>query len=55
MFSGVFVLRRIAAAHVPAHHAHAQVNPAVTEFYALCADVNIGGLELDLIQMFAFL
>jgi hypothetical protein len=55
MLGGMFVLRRIAAAHVPADHAHPQVNPGVAHFDALCTDVNVGGPELDLIQMLAFL
>jgi hypothetical protein len=55
VFGGVFVLRRIAAAYIPADHAHPQVNPGVAKFDALFTDVNVGRPELDLIQMFAFL
>jgi hypothetical protein len=53
MFGGVLIFGRIAAAHLPAHHAHAQMNPGVAEFYALFANVCFGGGELDLIEMFA--
>src|SRR5580704_6104138 len=31
------------------------MNPGVAEFHALCAHPNVGGSELDLIQMLAFL
>jgi hypothetical protein len=55
MFRGVFVLRRIAASHIPADHAHPQVNPDVAEFHALFTHVGIGSPELDLIQVLAFL
>jgi hypothetical protein len=55
VFGGVFVLRRIAASHIPANHAHPQVNPGVAKFDALFTDVNVGRPELDLIQMLAFL
>jgi hypothetical protein len=55
VFGGVLVLRRIAAPHVPADHAHPQVNPGVAHFHALFADMRAGGGELDLIQMLAFL
>jgi hypothetical protein len=54
MFGGMFVLRRIAASHVAAHHAQAQVNPGVAELYALFTDVLAGGGDFDLIQMLAF-
>jgi hypothetical protein len=55
MFSGVFVLGRIAAAHVPARHTHAQVNPRVAEFYAFFANMRIRGCDFYLIQVLAFL
>jgi hypothetical protein len=55
MLRSVFVLRRIAAAHLPAHHAHPQVNPGVTHFHAFFTDVYVGGRDLDLIQVLAFL
>jgi hypothetical protein len=55
MFGGMFILRRIAAAHLPAHHTHAQVNPGVADLHAFFADVLVCGCDFDLIQMFAFL
>src|SRR5580693_4647824 len=55
MFGGMFVLRRITATHIPADHAHPEVNPGVAEFDTLFTDVDIGGPELDLIQVLAFL
>jgi hypothetical protein len=54
MFRGVFVLRRIAASHIPAHHAHPQVNPGVAKFDALFTDVRAGSRDFDLIQVLAF-
>jgi hypothetical protein len=54
MFGGVSVLGRIAASHVAAHHAQAEVNPGISEFYALFTDVLAGGGDFDLIQMLAF-
>src|SRR5260370_32853292 len=54
MFGGVLVLRRIAATHLPAGHAHAQVNPGVTDLDAVFTDVLLGRRDLDLVQMFAF-
>jgi hypothetical protein len=55
MLRGMFVLRRIAAAHVAAGYAQPQVDPGVTKFYALFADADIGVGDFDLIQVFAFL
>jgi hypothetical protein len=55
MLGRVFVLRRIAATHVPAYHAQAQVNPGVAHLHALFTNVRIGGRDLDLIQVLAFL
>ncbi len=55
MFGGVLVLRGVAATHVAADHAQAQVNPGVAHFDALSADVDIGGGEFDLVQVLAFL
>jgi hypothetical protein len=55
MFGGMLVLRRIAATHIPADHAHPEMNPSVPKFDALCTNVNVGRPELDLIQVFAFL
>jgi hypothetical protein len=55
MFGGVLVFRGIAATHVPAYHAHAQVNPGVADFDALFTDMRVGGRDLNLIQVLAFL
>jgi hypothetical protein len=54
MFGGVLVLGRIAASHVAAHHAQAEVNPGIAELYALFTDVLAGGGDFDLIHMLAF-
>src|SRR6266404_2214245 len=51
MFRGVFVLRRVAAAHVAADQAQAQVHPAVACFQALLASLCIRLNVPDLIQM----
>ena len=53
MFGGVLIFGRIAATHLPAHHAHAQVNPGVAEFYAFFADVGVGRGDFNLIEMLA--
>jgi peptidoglycan/LPS O-acetylase OafA/YrhL len=55
MLRGVFVLRGIAAAHVPAYHAHTQVNPGVSDFHAFRTNTDVGSSDLNLIQMLAFL
>jgi hypothetical protein len=55
MLGGMFVLRRIAAADVPADHTHPQVNPGVTHFDTFFTDVSVGGRNFDLIQVLAFL
>ena len=55
VFRRVLILRRVAAAHLAANHAQAQVNPGVADFYALFADMLIGGAYFDLVQMLAFL
>jgi hypothetical protein len=44
----MFVLRGIAAAHVPAYHAEAQMDPGVAHLQALLATVLVRGRELDL-------
>jgi hypothetical protein len=54
MFGGVFVLGGIAASDLAAYHAHAEMNPRVSNLYALFTDVFVCGFDLDLIQMFAF-
>jgi hypothetical protein len=50
---GVFVFRRVAAAHVSARKTKPQVDPGVAEFHTLFAHVNVGSPEFDLIGMFA--
>jgi hypothetical protein len=55
MFGGVFVLRRVAATHVAAYHAHAEMYPSVSHFDALRADVDVSRGEFDLVQVLAFL
>jgi hypothetical protein len=54
MFGGVFILGRIAATHVAASHAQAQMNPGVASLDAVFADVRVGGGDFDLVEMFAF-
>jgi len=44
MFGRVLVLRGIAAAHVPAGHAQAQMHPAITELQAF---LTAGGVRAD--------
>jgi hypothetical protein len=53
VFGSMFVFGRIAASHVAAFHAQAQVDPGVAGFHALFADVLVGGSDFDLIQMLA--
>jgi len=53
MFGGVFVLGRIAATHVAALRAHAQVDPCVAGFDALFADVRVSADVFDLCEMSA--
>ena len=48
VFRGVFVLRGIAAAHVPAGEAHPQVDPAILSFQTLLA---AGGARLDVADL----
>jgi hypothetical protein len=55
MFGGVFVLRRVAAPHMPALKAQAQVNPCVAGFHTVLAHVLIRLSNLDLIQVRALL
>jgi len=53
MLGGVLVLRRIAAAHVPARQAQAQMNPAIAKFDTLLAHMRVRGFDLDLIEVSA--
>jgi hypothetical protein len=54
MFGGMLVLRRIAAADMPAGQAHAQVNPGVAHFDAVRTNMYVCGRDFDLIEMLAF-
>jgi hypothetical protein len=54
MLRGMFILGRIATAHVPAGKAQAQVNPGIPGFHAVFAYMLAGLLDLDLIEMGAF-
>jgi hypothetical protein len=53
VFGRVLVLGRIAATHLAANHAQAQMNPSVSDFYAFFASAFVGVFEFDLIEMFA--
>ncbi len=48
---GVLVLRRIAAPHMAASQTETQVNPGISSLNAIFANVLVGILEFDLIQM----
>jgi hypothetical protein len=48
---GVLVWRRIAAAYVPADHAHPQVNPATAVLEAFLTALRFWGYLLDLIAV----
>jgi hypothetical protein len=54
MLGRVFVLRRIAAAHVSAYHAHAQVDPGVSGFHTIFTNVLVRSFNFDLVEMLAF-
>lgn len=47
----MLVLGRIAAPHVAAAEAKPQMNPAISHFLALFADMFIGIADFDLIEM----
>lgn len=49
----MLILRRIAATHVSADEAKAQVDPCVAQLHAFWANVNVGSADFDLINMFA--
>ncbi|CAA9259620.1 MAG: hypothetical protein AVDCRST_MAG93-2129 [uncultured Chloroflexia bacterium] len=54
VFGGVLVLRRVAAAHMAAAQAHAQVNPGVAQLEALLAAVPARGDGMCLLCVGAF-
>ena len=51
MFSGVLVLRRVAAAHVSTDETQAQVDPGIAELNALLTNVRGRGSDFDLIEV----
>jgi hypothetical protein len=53
VFSGVLILRRIAASHLPADQAHSQMYPAVPNFHAVFAYVLVRSDELHFHQVIA--
>jgi hypothetical protein len=53
MLGGVFILRRVATAHVAAYQAQAQMHPAVAHLYALRADVGGGSGDFYFAPVFA--
>jgi len=55
VLSRMFVLGRIATTHVAAGQAQPQMNPGVAGFHTIFADVCVRFLNLDLIQVRAFL
>jgi hypothetical protein len=55
MLGGMFVLRRIAATHMPANLAEPQVHPGITHFYALLAGVRFWFQVANLIRVRATL
>ncbi len=55
MLGRVLVLRRIAATHMAAFQAQAQMDPRVAGLDTVFADISLGGFELDLLQMAAVL
>jgi hypothetical protein len=54
MFGGMFVLRRVATAHVPARKTHAKVDPGIAALHAFFTLMFIGLPHLDLIKVRAF-
>ncbi|EEF22177.1 conserved hypothetical protein, partial [Ricinus communis] len=50
MLGGVAVLRLVAAAHVAAHQAHAQVYPLVAGLHAFFAAVGVGVMRVNLVE-----
>jgi len=51
MFGRVLVLRGIAAAHVPAGHAQAQMHPTITELQAFLAASGVRADVTNRIEM----
>ena len=55
VLGSVFVFGGIATAYIAADQTHAQMDPAVSHFYALIALAVVGFAEFDLIGMSTFL
>jgi hypothetical protein len=53
MFGGVFILRRIATADVPAFQAHPQMHPGVAHFQTFLTALRARLYVSDLIQVCA--
>ena len=53
VFGRVRVLRRVTAAYMATFQAEAQMNPGISDFHALFANVRIGLRRADLSRMFA--
>ena len=51
MLGGVLVLGRVATAHMSTSEAQAQVNPPVARLNAVLADMRVGVLDFDLVQV----
>jgi hypothetical protein len=52
---GMFILRRVTAAHVPASQAEPQMYPGIAGFHALFAHVLAGLPDFDLVEMGALM
>ena len=55
MLGRVLVLRRVAAPHVPARQTQAQVDPCITCLNAFLANMLVGILNFDLVEMGALI
>jgi hypothetical protein len=55
VFSGMFVLGRVAAADIAAAKAHAQVDPGIAELNAILTNMLVRFSYFDLIKVSAFL
>jgi hypothetical protein len=54
VFGGVLILRGIAAPHVAARHAQAQMDPAISQLQTFFTSVSAGLYFSNLVQMSAF-
>ena len=55
MFGRVLVLRGVATAHVPARQTQAQMDPGITCLNAFFANMLVGILNFDLVEMGALI